>query len=230
MPALPAEPVEPAFWIALFSISTGWPARPTARIASLTLPWNVFLSAGFGAPTLSPVVPAPPLRKSARMPWLPLLGPLQTPTGQPKVVPLTASGVPSASTPSAKVGPIALPVMANELPFVMWTPVVAYRMEALLMVLLVALRRAASVADPTRLMPPHSPAGSGEGHDCTKTDGQLGMLTLSRRLVKILVPELVVSLASSAAPIRLMAPLDFTTLPPGTTKVPLVRFRSSSRR
>jgi hypothetical protein len=59
------------------------------------------------------------------MPWLPLLGPLQTPTGQPKVVPLTANGVPSASTPSAKVGPMVLPVIVSELPFRMWTPVVA---------------------------------------------------------------------------------------------------------
>src|ERR1700736_6200635 len=100
-------------------------------------------------------------------------------------------------------------------------------MEALLMLLLVALRRAASVADPTRLMPPHSPAGSGEGHDCTKTDGQLTMLTLSRRLVNTLAPE---ALASSAAPVRLMVPFDLTTPLPGTTRVPLVRFRSPFKR
>src|ERR1700730_10576235 len=103
-------------------------------------------------------------------------------------------------------------------------------MAALVMVPVVALRIVASVAEPVRLMPPHSPAGSGEGHDCTKTEGQLGMLMLSRRLVKILVPEFVVSLASSAAPVKLIAPLDLITLPPGTTKVPLVRLRSPSRR
>src|SRR5438128_10739047 len=94
------------------------------------------------------------------------------------------------------------------------------------MVLLVALRMVASVREPTRLMPPHSPAGSGAGHDCTKTDGQLGMLTLSRRLVKTLVRESVVSLALSSAPVRLIVPFDLTTLPPGTTKVPLVKLRS----
>src|SRR5437762_259059 len=134
MPALPADPVAPAFWIALFSMSTGWPARPTPRIASLTLPWNVFLSTELGPPIFRPVVGGPLLRKSARTPWLPLLGPLQTPVGQPKVVPVTASGVPSPSTPSAKVGPIALPLMTREWPFVMWTPVVAYRMASCVIV------------------------------------------------------------------------------------------------
>src|SRR2546430_1485488 len=227
MPALPADPTAPAFWIPLFSISTGWPARPTARIASLTLPWNVFLSAGLGPPIFRPVVGGPLLRKSARMPWLPLLGPLQTPVGQPKVVAVTASGVPSESTSSANVGPMALPLMTRELPFVMWTPVVAYRMPALVIVLQVALRRAVSVAEPTRSMPPQSPAGMIEGHDCTKTDGQLWMLTLSRKLVKTFVPG---SPAFSAAPVRLIAPFDFTTLPPGAAKVPLLRFRSPSRR
>src|SRR5437879_1784749 len=109
MPALPADPIAPAFWIALFSMSTGWPARPTARIASPTLPWNVFLSAGFEPPILRPVVGGPLLRKSARMPWLPLLGPLQTPVGQPKVVAVTASGVPSQSTPATEGGRVAPP-------------------------------------------------------------------------------------------------------------------------
>src|ERR1700730_9808713 len=99
-------------------------------------------------------------------------------------------------------------------------------MAALVMVPVVALRIVASVAEPVRLMPPHSPAGSGEGQDCTKTEGQLGMLTLSRRLVKILVPEFVVSLASRAAPVRLIAPRDLMTLPPGTTRVPLLKLRS----
>src|SRR5207244_9756736 len=107
MAALPPGPIAPAVWIALFSMSTGCPASPTARIASLTLPWNVFLSAGLGPPIFRPVVGGPLLRKSARMPWLPLLGPLQTPVGQPKVVAVTASGVPSESTASAKVGPMA---------------------------------------------------------------------------------------------------------------------------
>src|SRR6202022_3739660 len=100
-------------------------------------------------------------------------------------------------------------------------------MEGLLMVLLVALRRAASVADPTRSMPPHSPAGSGEGHDCTKTEGQLVMLTLSRRLVKTFGPDV---LASSVAPVRLIAPFDLTTLPSGTTSFPPLRFRSPVNR
>src|SRR6267143_1115680 len=103
-------------------------------------------------------------------------------------------------------------------------------MAALVIVLLVAARMVASVREPTRLMPPHSPAESGEGHDCTKTDGQLAMLTLSRRLVKTLVPGLVVSLASSAAPVRLIVPFDFTTPPPGTTRVPLLRLRSPFKR
>src|SRR5437870_2613973 len=230
MPALPADPIAPAFWIALFSISTGWPARPTARIASPTLPWNVFLSAGFEPPILRPVVGGPLLRKSARMPWLPLLGPLQTPVGQPKVVAITASGVPSPSTPSAKVGPIALPLMTRKLPFVMWTPVVAYRMAALVIVLQVALRREASVAEPVRSTPPQSPAWMIEGHDCTKTDGQVWMLTLSRKLVKTFVPGLIVSLASRAAPLRLMVPFDLTKLPPGTKSFPLLRVRLPARR
>src|SRR5437879_7111480 len=156
MPALPADPIAPAFWIALFSMSTGWPATPTARIASPTLPWNVFLSARFEPPILRPVVGGPLLRKSARMPWLPLLGPLQTPVGQPKVVAVTASGVPSPSTPSAKVGPIALPLMTRKLPFVMWTRVVAYRMAALVLVLQVALSRDAWVADPVTSAPRQS--------------------------------------------------------------------------
>ena len=194
------------------------------------LPWNVFLSAELGPPIFRPVVGGPLLRKSARTPWLPLLGPLQTPVGQPKVVPVTASGVPSPSTPSAKVGPIALPLMTRELPFVMWTPVVAYRMAALVIVLQVALRRAVSVAEPTRSMPPHSPAGMIEGQDCTKTDGQLWMFRLSRKLVKTFVPGFEVSLASRAAPLRLIAPFDFTTLPPGTKKVPLLRVRLPSSR
>src|SRR5256884_7718603 len=230
MPALPADPIAPAVWIALFSMSTGWPASPTARIASLTLPWNVFLSAGLGPPIFRPVVGGPLLRKSARMPWLPLLGPLQTPVGQPKVVAVTASGVPSERTPSAKVGPMALPLMTRELPFVMWTPVVAYRMAALVIVLRVALRRAVSVAEPTRSMPPQSPAGMIEGHDCTKTDGQLWMLTLSRKLVKTFVPGFTVSLASRAAPLRLIVPFDLTTLPPGTKSFPVLRVRLPSRR
>src|SRR5438067_13241326 len=205
MPELPADPIAPAVWIALFSMSTGWPASPTARIASLTLPWNVFLSAGLGPPIFRPVVGGPLLRKSARMAWLPLLGPLQTPVGQLKVVAVTASGVPSESTPSAKVGPMALPLMTRDLPFVMWMPVVAYRMAALVMVLQVAPRRAVSVAEPTRSMPPQSPAGMIAGHDCTKTDGQVWMLTLSRKLVKTFVPG---SPAFSAAPVRLIAPFD----------------------
>src|SRR2546427_10529029 len=104
MPALPADPIPPAFWIALFSMSTGWPARPTARIASLTLPWNVFLSAGFEPPILRPVVGGPLLRKSARMPWLPLLGPVQTPVGQPKVVAVTASRGPPPGAAAGKGG------------------------------------------------------------------------------------------------------------------------------
>src|SRR5260370_24612789 len=95
-------------------------------------------------------------------------------------------------------------------------------MDALLRVPLVALRMDASVSEPTRLMPPHSPDGNGEGHDCTKTDGQLGMLTLSRRLVKTLAPD---ALASSAAPVRLIAPFDLTTAPPGTTRVPALSLR-----
>src|SRR5438034_4530624 len=103
MPALPADPVAPAFWIALFSMSTGWPARPTPRIASLMLPWNVFLSAELGPPIFRPVVGGPLLRKSERIPWLPLLGPLQYPVGQPKVVLVTASGVSSTRTSSAEV-------------------------------------------------------------------------------------------------------------------------------
>src|ERR1700716_252545 len=100
-------------------------------------------------------------------------------------------------------------------------------MDALLMVPLVAVRIVASVCEPTRLMPPHSPAGSGAGHDWAKTDGQLGMLTLSRRLVNTLAPG---SPAFSAAPVRLIVPFDFTKLPPGTLKVPLLRLRSPSRR
>src|ERR1700686_4415118 len=103
-------------------------------------------------------------------------------------------------------------------------------MAALVMVPVVALRMVASVAEPVRLMPPQSPAGRTERQDCTKTEGQLGMLTLSRRLVKILVPGCVVSLASSAAPVRLIEPFDLITLPPGTTKVALAMFRSPSRR
>src|SRR2546422_9389828 len=109
MPALPAAPIPPAFWIALFSMSTGWPVRPTARIASLTLPWNVFLSAGFGPPIVKPAVGGPLLRKSARIPWLPLLGPGHTPGGQPKVVALTAGGGPSSGTPPGEVGREARP-------------------------------------------------------------------------------------------------------------------------
>src|SRR5712691_8740510 len=103
-------------------------------------------------------------------------------------------------------------------------------MAALMMVLFVALRMVASVGEPTRLMPPHSPAGSGEGQDCTNTDGQVVMLTLSRRLVKTLVRELLVSLALSAAPVKLIVPFDLITLPPGTKRVPLVKLRSPSRR
>src|SRR6266849_1414652 len=216
MAALPADPTAPALWIELFSMSTGWPARPTARIASLTLPWNVF------PPTFKPAPGGPLLRKSARIPWLPLFG--------TKVVPVTVSGVPSARTPSAKVGPIVLPEIVSELPFRLCTPVVAYRMAALLMVPCVAARMVASVREPTRLMPPHSPAGSGDGHDCTKTDGQLAMLTLSRRLVKTFVPGFELSLALSAAPVRLIVPFDFTTLPAGTTRVPLLMFRSPLKR
>src|SRR5438132_12123957 len=100
-------------------------------------------------------------------------------------------------------------------------------MEALLIVPVVAFRMAASVCEPTRLMPPHSPAGNGAGHDWTKTDGQLALLTLSRRLVKTLAPE---SPALSAAPVRLIVPFDFTKLPPGPTKVPLLRSRSPFKR
>src|SRR5205823_12882597 len=103
----------------LYSHTTGRPARPTARLAWLALPGNVFLSAGLGPPIFRPVVGGALLRKSARMPWLPLLRALQTPVGQPKVVAVTASGVPSPRTPSAKVGPMALPSMTRELPFVM---------------------------------------------------------------------------------------------------------------
>src|SRR3989442_69614 len=114
--------------------------------------------------------------------------------------------------------------------FVMWTPVVAYRMAALVIVLQVAPRRALSVAEPTRLMPPHSPAGRIEGHDCTKTDGQLWMLTLSRKLVKTFVPGLLVSLALRAAPLRLIVPFDLTTLPPRTTNLPLLMARLPSNR
>src|SRR5260370_35936508 len=100
-------------------------------------------------------------------------------------------------------------------------------MDALLMVALVALRIVASVHEPARLMPPHSSDGNGEGHDCTKTDGQLAIVTLSRRLVKTLAPD---ALASSAAPVRLIAPFDLTTAPPGTTRVPAVRLRSPFKR
>jgi len=77
------------------------------------LPWKLFPSAAFVPPSFNPVLGGPLLRKSARMPWLPLLGPLQAPTGQPNVVLLTASGVASARTPSAKVGPMALPVTVS---------------------------------------------------------------------------------------------------------------------
>ena len=79
-------------------------------------------------------------------------------------------------------------------------------------------------------MPPQSPAGMIEGHDCTNTDGQLCMLTLSRKLVKTFVPGFTVSLASRAAPLRLIVPFDLTTLPPGTTSFPLLRVRLPSRR
>src|SRR6267143_3132689 len=100
-------------------------------------------------------------------------------------------------------------------------------MDALMMVAVVELRRAASVGEPTRLMPPHSPGGSSAGQDWTKTDGQLGMLRLSRRLVNTLAPA---SPAFNAAPVRLIVPFDFTTLPPATTKVPLLRLRLPFRR
>src|SRR4030088_1839459 len=100
-------------------------------------------------------------------------------------------------------------------------------MDALLLVAVVAFRMVASVREPTRFRPPHSPEGSGAGHDWTKTDGQLGMLTLSRRLVNTLAPG---SPAFSAAPVRLIVPFDFTKLPPGTLKLPLLRLRSPSRR
>src|SRR5260370_41391712 len=99
-------------------------------------------------------------------------------------------------------------------------------MDALLMVPLVALRMVASVPEPTRLMPPHSPGGNGERHDCTKTDGQLAIVTLSRRLVKTLAPD---ALASSAAPVRLIAPFDLTTAPPGPTRLPAGRVGYPSR-
>src|ERR1700682_696659 len=109
-------------------------------------------------------------------------------------------------------------------------------MAALVMVPVVAVLIVASVAEPVRLIPPHSPPASGEGHDCTKMDGQLwmlvlpGIVALSRRLVKTLVRESLVSLASSVAPVKLMAPVDFTTLPPGTTRVPLLKLRSPFNR
>src|SRR5438067_1162275 len=136
------------------------------------------------------------------MPVLPLIGPLKSVWRTPS----------SPMAGECRV-PVALP--ATSLPLA----VVAYRMPALVIVLQVALRRAVSVAEPTRSMPPQSPAGMIEGHDCTKTDGQLWMLTLSRKLVKTFVPG---SPAFSAAPVRLIAPFDFTTLPPGTANVPLL--------
>src|SRR5260370_10658190 len=100
-------------------------------------------------------------------------------------------------------------------------------MDALLMVPVVAARMVASVREPTRLMPPHSPAGSGAGHDWTNTDGQLTMLTLSRRLVNTLAPE---SPALNVAPVRLIVPFDLTTLPPVTTTVTLLILSSPLKR
>src|SRR5260370_1409700 len=80
-------------------------------------------------------------------------------------------------------------------------------MAALVMVLLAGLRMGASVPEPTRLMPPHSPDGKGEGHDCTNTDGQLLLLALSRSLAQTFRAEPRVSRASSAAPGRLQGNL-----------------------
>src|SRR5258708_34573117 len=97
-------------------------------------------------------------------------------------------------------------------------------MAALVMVAFVALRMAASVREPTRLMPPQSPGSrdDGDAHTWMKTEQPASTPTvLSRKLAKTLAPEVVVSLASSGAPGRLTAPsLAFTTPRPAPLKVP----------
>src|SRR5712691_1851112 len=102
-------------------------------------------------------------------------------------------------------------------------------MAALVIVPFVALRMVASVREPTRLMPPQSPASrdDGDAHTWMKTEQPASTPTvLSRKLVKTLAPEVVVSLASSVAPVRLIDPFFAFTTPAGTLKVPPTIFRS----
>ena len=158
--------------------------------------------------------------KSAVTPWSPTLGLAHRPKlgsvgtvsiGHTNVSPLRRMGVPSADTPSEKVGPILLSVTTKAYPPASEVaPLVA--LMALLGYAIVELTMVAVPVPfaPSTAIPAHSCGGSVVGQLWAKTDGQsLRPTELSRTLVKVFCPAL---LASRIPPASVIPPsLTLTT-------------------
>src|ERR1700737_5219632 len=129
------------------------------------------------------------------MAWSPALGPMHFPklgllggsdvsVGHTNVSPLIRNGVFCAWTPSENVGPILVSVMTSPYPparevapLLIWTAFVVYSIRLFVIVPLLLA--------PASEIPVHSLVGSGAGQPPAKTDGQVVMPTVSRRLVKV---------------------------------------------